>query len=329
MLRFVVRRTLLAVLTLVVVSMITFGLFFGVPADPARIMCGQRCTPEQVEDVADRLGINEPLVDQYSDYMKGIFLGRTYGEGELERECSAPCLGESFLNGEEVTEIVKRGLPVTASIAIGAWALQLAIGLSMGIIAALRRGSWIDKLSIGMTLVGAALPIYFLGALLLLVFRYETGILPQPRYTSPFEDPMMWVMGMILPWFTIALISFAGEARMIRSQMLEVLDEDFIRTSRAKGLRNRVVYWRHALRASITPIVTSAGLSLGGLLGGAVVTETLFGLNGLGKMSVDAVRQLNLPIVMATVLISAVFIVVSTAIVDMLYAVIDPRVRLG
>ncbi|MEV0650329.1 ABC transporter permease [Phytomonospora sp. NPDC050363] len=329
MLRFIVRRTLLAVVTLALISFMTFMLFFAVPADPARTVCGQRCTAEQLENVRESLGLNEPIMTQYGEFMAGIFVGRDLGEGEFATRCDAPCFGRSFLSNEDVSDMIARALPISASIAIGAWILQTVIAVGLGVIAARKRGTLIDRFSIGATLVGAALPIYFVGAMLLLIFRYTLEWLPQPSYISPIVNPLGWVGGMILPWLTIALIGFAFDARMTRSQMLETLDEDFIRTSRAKGLRDRVVYWRHALRASMTPIATSAGLGLGGLLSGAVVTETVFGLNGLGKMSVQAITGRNLPIVMATVLIAAFFIVVSTAVVDMLYAVIDPRVRLG
>ncbi len=326
MLRFIIRRVLLATLTLSMVSVITFGLFFAIPADPARLQCGERCNAEQVEAVRHNLGLNDPIHEQYVAFAKGIFVGRSYENGT---ECAAPCLGLMNLGGREVTEVVKDAFPITASLAVGAWILQLTLGIGLGMIAAVKRGKLIDKFAVGVALVGAATPIYFFGAMLLVIFRYETSWLPQPSYTSPFESLSAWFVGMLLPWLTIALIGFAFETRMTRSQMLETLDEDFIRTSRAKGLRERAVFGRHALRASVTPVATSAGLSLAGLLGGAVVTETIFGLNGLGKRAVDAVRALELSMVMATVLIAALFVVVSTLLVDLLYAAIDPRVRLS
>lgn len=326
MLRFVIRRLLLAILTLTMVSIITFGLFFAIPADPARIQCGDRCTAEQVEAVRKNLRLDDPIHEQYVAFVKGIFVGRTYDNGT---ECAAPCLGLVNFGGREVTEVVKDAFPITASIAVGAWILQLILGIGLGMIAAIKRGKLIDKFAVGVALVGAATPLYFFGAMLLVIFRYETNWLPHPSYVSPLESVGGWMVGMTLPWLTVALIGFAFETRMTRSQMLETLDEDFIRTSRAKGLRERTVYGRHALRASITPIATSAGLSLAGLLGGAVVTETIFGLNGLGKKAVDAVRMMELSMVMATVLIAALFVVVSTFLVDLLYAVIDPRVRLS
>lgn len=329
MLRFIIRRTLLAVLTLTVVSMFTFGLFFAMPADPARLQCGEKCSPEQVENVRQNLGIGDPIVTQYVNFVKGVFVGRTMGEGQNAQECEAPCLGISFRTGEQVTDQVARGLPVSASIAIGAWILSTGLGVFMGMIAARHRGKWLDKLSIGATLTAFSMPIFLLAALMLLVLRYGLQLVPQPSYTPLFDDPLAWAGGLILPWLSLALIQFASDARLTRSQVLETLGEDYIRTSRAKGLRDSVVYWRHALRASITPVATSAGLGLGFLLGGALVTETIFSLNGLGRMALQAIRDYNLPVVMAMVLLSSVFIVVATAAVDMLYAVIDPRVRMS
>ncbi|MGH8792622.1 MAG: ABC transporter permease [Stackebrandtia sp.] len=343
MLRFVVRRLLVGVLTLLMVSAFTFVMFFGVPADPARTSCGQRCTTQQVEQVRERMGLDRPMHEQYAEYMRGIFVGREIGSGESARECGAPCLGESFLRNREVTEIVGEAIPITASIAIGAWFLQLIFGVGLGSWAALRRGRLADKIAVGIALAGAAMPVFFFAAMLLLIFRYNLGWVPQPDYVSPwifadigfmkvplpFGDVGGWIAGMILPWISIALIGFAFETRMTRSQMLETLDEDFIRTSRAKGLPNRTVYGRHALRASITPIATASGLSLAGLLGGAVITETVFGMRGMGNWMVTAVREGDMPIAMAAVLIAAAFIVVSTMVVDVLYAVIDPRVRLS
>lgn len=329
MLRFVVRRLLLILLTLTTVSFMTFMLFFAAPSDPARILCGDRCRPEQIQQVRDGLGLDRPIMTQYVEYMGGIFVGRTLGEGDWAKDCSAPCFGYSYTQNQEVSEIVGRALPVSASLAIGAWLLQTIIAISLGVIAARKRGTLIDRGTIATTLIGGALPIYFVGPMLLLIFRYQLEILPQPAYKPLLSDPFGFMGGMLLPWATLAIVGFAFDSRLSRSQMLETLDEDFIRTSRAKGLKDRAVFWRHALRASATPLATSAGLGLGGLLGGAVVTESIFGLNGLGKLSIDAITSRNLPIVMATVLIAAAFVVFLTFLVDMMYAAIDPRVRLS
>jgi peptide/nickel transport system permease protein len=329
MVRFVIRRLLLAVTTLFAISIITFLLFFAVPSSPANVMCGKNCSPEQIAQTEQRLGIDRPLAEQYGAFVKGIFVGRTYGSGDFVRECPAPCLGYSFRNDELVTDTIKRTLPVTVSIVVGAAVLWLVIGVSLGMASALRQGTVFDRVAIGISLTGASLQVYFFGLVLLLVFVYSTGLLPAPSYTPITENPAKWASGLILPWITLGFLNSALYARLSRAQMLETLSEDFVRTARAKGLAKRKVYTRHALRAAITPIITIAGLDIGASLGGTVITESIFGLQGLGRVSVQAVEDLNLPIVLATVLLAATFIVAMNIIVDMLYAVVDPRVRLS
>jgi peptide/nickel transport system permease protein len=329
MARYLIRRILLAVLTMFAVSVLTFLLFFAVPSDPAVLMCGKQCSPHQLEQTRTRLGLDQPITTQYAEYMKGIFVGRDYGKGDLEIKCSAPCLGYSFHNGEPVSSIVARDLPISVSIVIGAAVVYLLIGVTLGMISALRRGTVFDKVAVGISLAGASMQSYFFGLILLLIFVYSTGLLPNPSYSSPFSDPGGFFVGMLLPWMTLGFLNSAIYARLSRAQMIETLSEDFVRTARAKGLSNRQVNIRHALRAAITPIVTIAGLDLGTNLGGVVITENVFGLNGLGLEAARAVNNLDLPIVMATVLIAAVFIVVMNIVVDIMYTVIDPRVRLS
>jgi peptide/nickel transport system permease protein len=329
MLRFVVRRLLLSVVTIIAISIITFLLFFAVPSSPAKVMCGKNCSAQQIAQVEERLGIRDPLVKQYTNFVKGIFVGRTYGTGDLAQRCNAPCLGYSFRSNEAVTSILKRTVPVTFSIVFGAAIIWLGIGISLGMISALRQGTIFDKVAIGTSLVGASLQVYFFGLVLLLIFVYNLKILPFPTYTPLTDNPFKWAEGMLLPWVTLGFLNSAAYARLSRAQMLETLSEDFVRTARAKGLPKRIVYIRHALRAAITPIVTIAGLDLGAYLGGTFITETIFGLQGLGKATVSAVNDLNLPLVLATVLLAAFFIVVMNIIVDVAYAFIDPRVRLS
>lgn len=331
MTRFLIKKVLLAVTTLFTISVITFAMFFLLPRNPAEVMCGnrQRCGPEQLASIERRMGLDQPSHVQYGEFMKGIFAGRTFGEGSTARDCPAPCLGFSFRNDEPVTDIVKRTLPVTLSIVFGAAVVWLLIGVSVGMISALRRGTVFDKVAVGTSLVGASMPIFFFGYLLLIVLVYETGLLPNPTYTPITENPAAWAGAMILPWLGLGFLNSATYARLARAQMLETLSEDFVRTARAKGLSKATVYGRHALRAAITPIVTIAGLDLGTYLGGTVITETVFGFTGLGKTALNAALNLDMPIVMATVLLAAVFIIAANVLVDVLYAVIDPRVRLS
>ncbi|RKN39876.1 ABC transporter permease [Micromonospora endolithica] len=328
MARFLIRRMLSAVLTLFVVSVLTFLMFFALPRDPVSGMCPKNCNPERLERVREELGLRDPLISQYAGYMKGIVTGRDLGSAQGGR-CDAPCLGWSYVNNEAVLDTVTRVLPVTLSIVIPAAILWLLLGVGLGMVSALRRGTWLDRAAIGFSLAGASLQLYFVGAVLLLVFVYNLGWLPVPSYTSVFDDPLKWAGGLVLAWLSLAFLFSAIYARLSRAQMLETLSEDFVRTARAKGLPKRTVYGRHALRAAITPVVTIAGLDVGAALGGTVITETTFGLRGLGRTAVEAVRAGDLPTIMATVLISAVFVVLANVVVDLLYAAIDPRVRLG
>jgi peptide/nickel transport system permease protein len=330
MLRFLVRRLLTAVLTLLAISVTVFVLFFLGPADPASSMCGSKaCTAAQHDRIQNSLGLNRPPVVQYADYMKGVFAGRQIGEGADAIECAAPCLGVDFRSREQVKSVIARTFPVTVSIVFGGAVVYLIFGIATGMFAAARRGTVFDRLSSGASLVFASTQIFFLGSLLLLILVYTLGWFPGPNYVSPFSDPVGWASGMLLPWLTLGLINSAQYSRLSRAQMIETLTEDFVRTARAKGAKVRTVYFRHALRAAITPIVTIAGVDIGAQLGGAAITETTFSLPGMGRTAVKAVTDQNLAVVMAVVLIGALAIVVANVIVDVLYAVIDPRVKLG
>ncbi len=329
MLRFLVRRTLAAVLILLVISAVTFGLFFAVPGDPGRLSCGKVCTPEKLADIHRNLGLDEPVVVQYGQYLKGVVVGRTYDDAGTVQDCPAPCFGYSFVNRQPVFETLLDRLPATASLAVGAAVLFLVGGLAVGGLAALRVGSRLDKVTIGATLAASALPIYFVGPLLRALLVDRLGWLPQPGYTPLTDDPLRWASRLLLPWAVLALVSAAYYARLTRASMLEALSEDFVRTGRAKGLRPRQIRFKHAGRAAITPVVTVFGLDLAGLLGGAIITESVFSIQGVGRLAVTSVFNQDLPVIMATVLIAAALIVAANVVVDVAYAVIDPRVRLS
>jgi peptide/nickel transport system permease protein len=327
--RYLIKRVLLAMSTLLAASVATFWLFFAIPSDPAAMQCGKFCTPDQIVQIRTSLGLDRPTHVLYLEYMKGIFVGRTIGRGETQRPCPAPCLGYSYKANEPVLDILKRTLPTTLSIVFGAAFLWIVGGVAIGVTSALARGTWLDKAAIGFSLAGASTQIYFIGLVLQLVLVFQLHWLPTPRYVSPRESVSGWIGGMLLAWTTLAFVQSALYARLTRAQMLETLSEDFVRTARAKGLPNRTVQLRHALRAAITPIITIAGLDIGVALGGTVITENVFGMTGIGLTSVHAAQQMNLPIVMATVLLASFFVVMSNLLVDLLYTVIDPRVRLG
>ena len=326
---YVLRRIAGGAVVLTIVSAVVFGLFFILPADPARLACGKSCTPELLDRIRHTLEIDQPLPTQYARFVKGLVVGRTYNKGtEAELNCSAPCLGYSYQTDEQVTALIKDRLPATLSIAVGASVLWLLVGMASGIISALRRGTWIDKGSQAFALAGASLQIYFVGLVLQFIFVDKLGWLQSPGYISPFEDVTDWLNGMLLPWMTLAFLLSAIYARLTRAGMLEIMSEDYIRTARAKGLNKRTINFKHVLRAAITPIVTVFGLDLGQLLGGAVITEYVFNIQGLGRLATDAVSNVDLPVIVGTVIFAAFFIVTANIVVDLLYARLDPKVRL-
>jgi peptide/nickel transport system permease protein len=328
MVPFIIRRLSLMALMLLILSAVTFLLFNALPTDPALLTCGKSCKPEIIEANRIRLGLNDPLYVQYLDWIKGIFVGRTYGSGSETFQCGAPCLGYSFRNGAEVTTMIMNAIPVTLFLALGAFVLWMVIGIGAGIYTANRRGQWQDKTIMGIALVGYSLPVFFVGLVLLIFVVVRWNFLPYPDYAHPWVDPVAFIQTMILPWCSLAILYAAYYARLTRAQMLETLGEDFIRTARAKGLPENVVVRKHAFRAGLTPIVTSAGLDFAGLLGGAVITEYIYSLPGMGRLAIGAVVEYDLPTITGTTLVAAVFVIVANLLVDVLYAAIDPRVRL-
>jgi peptide/nickel transport system permease protein len=329
MLRFIIKRVLVALLTLAAIDVITFGVFFAVPSSPAEVMCSKNCDKERLDRVNAALGLDKPKFDQFVDFNKGLVFGRDFKVGDKADHCPAPCLGYSFRTSEAVTKVLGRGLPITVSIVIGAFILWMIVGVSLGVYSALHRGTLSDKIAIGISLVGASMPVYFFALILMGIFVFSLKIFEFPHFVSITDNPLLWAKSLILPWLALTFVQAAGYARYSRSQMLETLSEDYIRTARAVGLPKRTVHMKHALRAAITPVITLAGLDLGVFLGGVAITETIFGMHGIGWQSVNAVIDLNLPVVMGTVLIAAFFVVVSNTLVDVLYAFIDPRVKLS
>ncbi|WP_049571245.1 ABC transporter permease [Nonomuraea sp. SBT364] len=326
MLRFLTRRVLGALVILLIISAVTFFLFYAIPADPARLACGKVCPPETLEQARHNLGIDQPLMVQFVSWLAGIFVGRDYGG---LGHCPAPCLGFSFVNRAPVFETIIDRMPVTIALTIGAAVIFLIFGVATGIVAALRQGKPLDKIASVSSLIGASVQIYFVGTLAMYFFVYQIQVFRQPKYIPITEDPLGWFNGLLLPWLVLALIFTANYTRITRSTMVENLNEDYVRTARAKGMSGRSVVLRFALRGALTPVITIFGVDLGTLIGGAIITETTFGLQGIGRLAVRAVDYSDLPTLMATVLLAAGAIVVMNVIVDSLYAVIDPRVRLS
>jgi peptide/nickel transport system permease protein len=334
-LQYVIRRTVAIALMLLAISIVSFLLFFAIPRDPARLTCGKNCTPALLKTNRHVLGYDKPIATQYFDFLKGFVAERKFPDDpQLEKtnpqnivHCKAPCLGYSPHQGTTINNILGQAAPITLSIALGAFVLWVGVGVSFGVLSALRRGKIVDKVLLGVSLVGYSFPTFFIGLIILQIVTIKYNLLPQPDYVSPFHDPVGWASGMLGAWITLAAVYAALYIRLTRAKMLETMTEDYIRTARAKGLSRGRVIVKHGLRSALTPIVTIAGLDLASVLGGAAVTEVVFNLNGIGKIGVDAIRDLDLPVIVAVVLIAATAVVVLNFAVDLLYAVIDPRVR--
>jgi peptide/nickel transport system permease protein len=314
-------------LVLLVVSALTFAVFVLLPADPAQLACGRPCTPERLEAARGYMGLDKPAWLQYTDFLRGILTGRTYGAGATTINCAAPCMGYSFRLNESVTTLIVGRLPVTFSIAIGAAVLWLVGGVAAGVVAAIRRGTVVDRVVMVGAVTGVSAPSYLVGLLGILLFGFTLDLVPVSGYVPLSESPLEWAWHLVLPWAVLALLSAAIYARLTRALMLDVLGTDYIRTARAKGLTERRVVTRHALRNVLLPVVTLFGLDLGALLGGAVITEKVFSMPGLGSLLLDAVGNVDLPIVVGVTLFSAALILVANLVVDLGYGLLDPRVR--
>ena len=335
MITFIIRRLLATVVLLIVVSMITFAIFFLLPRWGGQTTyglavqyVGRNPTPSAVHQIEQQLGFNKPLVVQYWDYLKAIPLGEHYSSGPNGLYCPPPCLGYSFKNQQPVWPLMTSDIPVTLSIGIGAAILWLAFGIATGVLSAIRKGSIFDRLSMTIALAGVSLPIFFTGLISLALFSYKWAIFPNVSYVAFTSNPLLWAKNLVLPWITTAFLYAALYARLTRSGMLETMNEDYIRTARAKGLPERAVIVKHALRAALTPIITIFGLDLGLLLGGAILTEVTFSLHGLGYFTVNAIQTQDFPEIEGVVLLASFFIVIANMIVDIFYAVVDPRVRI-
>jgi peptide/nickel transport system permease protein len=318
MLRYVVRRVLWGALMLLIVSALTFIIFYAFPsADPAALRAGRQATPELIAQIRHSLGLDRPIYVQYWLFLKGLVLHFD--------------LGYSYQNQVSVRSELFTRLPVTLSLTVGAFVIWMLVALPVGVISALRRRSLVDRATMGGALVAISAPVYWLGLLALFLFSNDIGVvhlLPGAGSYTPFsQDPYRWFTSLLMPWVVLAAGFAAFYARMVRGNLIDVMGEDYIRTARAKGLAERVVVRHHGLRAALTPIVTMAGLDIGVLLGGAVLTETVFNIPGVGRFAYDSIVNSDLPAIQGTVLFGAFFIVVANIVVDVLYAFLDPRVR--
>ncbi|HEV7566316.1 MAG TPA: ABC transporter permease [Microbacteriaceae bacterium] len=317
MIVFLARRLALGAIVLWAITTVVFVMFFVAPSHVAQLIAGRQSTPQTVALVSHRLGLDRPLLTQYGDYLWRLLHGD---------------LGYSYYNSTPVTTLIGQRIGVTVSLALGAAALWILIGVSSGVLAAIRPRSFADRTVTAAALLFYSMPVFLLGLILLYFLFYRltlsgVDLFPGSGYVPLGQDPVQWAQHLALPWLSLALVTAATYTRLTRGAMLDVLGEDYIRTARSKGMRERRVTYRHALRGALTPMVTQLGIDLGTVLGGAIITENVFGLPGLGALAVQSVIQQDQPVIIGTVILASAFIVVSSIVVDLVYALLDPRVR--
>ncbi len=313
--RFIARRLLGMVAVLVAVSVIVFLIFNVIPnSNPAQALAGKNATPTLVKSIEEEWGFDKSLPEQYFTMMKKVFTG------ELT----------SYKPRIPVDEQIFERIPATLSLSIGAGIIWLFFGLLLGYFSALRAGGWLDRLLTGVAVAGISIPVFLIAPVLIYLLTYKVEIFPNAQYVPWTEDPWEWLTHLILPWLTLAILSIGFYSRVLRSNMLDVMNEDYVRTARAKGLSERKVMTRHVLRNSLIPIITLFGLDFGATIAGtAIITEVLYSLDGIGSYAAEAATKFELPPIMGVTLYGAFFVVFINAIVDIVYAYLDPRVRLG
>jgi peptide/nickel transport system permease protein len=311
---FLIRRVLLTLPILFIVSVVCFSLINLIPGDPATVILGPEASEQAKEQMRERLGLDKPIVVQYVDWLGGVLHGD---------------LGESLVDGTPVSQLILQRLPVTLELALGTFLVSLTIAVVAGILSASNRGTWVDYVSTGFALGGISIPHFWLGMMFIIIFAVNLGVLPASGFVPFFEDPAANIAAMILPVFATGLRESAELTRMLRSSLLEELGSDYVRTAFSKGLSRRVVVIRHAVRNALIPFVTASGLQIAALLGGLVVTEQVFQLPGVGRLIVESILERDFTVVQGAVLTVTAIVVVINVLVDMLYAVIDPRIALS
>jgi peptide/nickel transport system permease protein len=335
MFSFLVKRIVSGFVIIVLVSLAVFTLFFYGPKSPALELCrrdtNNRCGPTspKLKVYEERLGYNNPMLSEYGKWAKGLVAGRTIVIGNTHYQCKAPCLGVSYRDRTSVTAQLKERFPITLSLALGASVLYLLVGVGVGVLAARRRGTTMDRALVSSTLIFSSIPYYLVALLSMLTLTISSDIFPKVEYISPFDNPIKWFTGLLLVWLVLGIYGSTSYTRYARGSMVETLSEDYVRTAYAKGLGTRTVVIGHALRSALVPVATIFGLDFAFLLAGTVFTEKIFGLEGIGKWGLDATYIKDLPVVQATSLVLAVTVVAANIAVDILYSFLDPRVRLS
>jgi peptide/nickel transport system permease protein len=321
MLAYLARRLVWAVLVLLAVTLITFLIFYKLPpGDPALRFVGKQPTPESIALVRHNLGLDKPFYVQYGKFVKAIVVGDKFGW---------PGLGYSYDSNVPIRDKIIEKAPRTLSLIAGAAFFWLVGGVLIGVVSAIKRRTVVDRLAMGFALFGISAPVFWLGLMALFLFWFKLDLTAGTGYTPITQNPEQWASHLILPWIVLALLYAAIYARMVRGNLLDAMGEDYIRTARAKGLSERRVIFHHGLRASLAPIVTMFGLDIALLVGGAVITESVFNLDGLGFMAVDSVFRQDLPATLGVVLVATFAVVTMNLVVDIVYAFLDPRVRYG
>jgi peptide/nickel transport system permease protein len=315
MTRFIARRLVGMLAVLFAVSVIVFVVFMVLPKqNPAQSLAGKNATPLLVKNIEAEWGFDDPLPQQYLTMMEKIFTGEL-----IQYEPRIP-----------VDDRIAEGIPATFSLAIGAALIWLFFGLLLGYLSAIRAGGWLDRILTGVSIAGISIPVFLLAPVLLYFLSYETEIFPNGQYVPFGEDPAEWLSHLILPWLTLAILSIGIYSRVVRSNMLDAMNEDYVRTARAKGLSERQVMTRHVLRNSLIPVITLFGLDFGATIAGtAIITEAIYGIDGVGLYAAEAVKKFELPPIMGVALYGSFFVVLLNTVVDVVYAYLDPRVRLG
>ncbi|HEX8752317.1 MAG TPA: ABC transporter permease [Solirubrobacterales bacterium] len=313
--RFIARRLVGMAIVLFVVSVLVFVIFNVIPnSPPAQRLAGKNATPVLVKSIEEEWGFNESLPVQYATMMKKVFTNELI----------------SYSPRVSVEDRIVEGIPATLSLSIGAGIIWLSLGIVLGYLSALRAGGWLDRILTGVSVAGISIPVFLIGPVLIYFVAEQLEIFPNGGYVGLTEDPWEWFKHLVLPWITLAVLSIGFYSRVLRSNMLDVMNEDYVRTARAKGLSERKVMRRHVLRNSLIPVITLFGLDFGATIAGtALITEYIFGINGVGLYAAEAIGKLELPPIMGVTLYGAFFVVFVNALVDIGYAYLDPRVRLG
>ncbi|HWC22035.1 MAG TPA: ABC transporter permease [Flexivirga sp.] len=331
MIVYIARRLLLAISVLFAAIVLTFGLFFTGPAKDgvAYQICGTKCTNQKVHDINHSLGLDKPVVQQFGTYVKGLVAGRDItNDGQVTGHCDAPCLGWSYVQSQSVTDQVKQVMPVTFAIVFGGMLIFVPLGLLLGVVCGRNRGSPLDRFLVGASQVISSMPYYAVALILNLYLIFTWKVLPATGYTPLTQDPGTWFTGFIAIWIIFGLFNAMLYVRYVRAFMINTLSSDFVRTARSKGIPERTVVWRHALRATLAPYLTLIGVDVALQLSGSIFTEQVFNVRGIGRLGLDAISTNDLPVIAGTVLVGATFIVLGNLLIDLLYVAVDPTVKL-